>query len=93
MCKDRIEAWRCYRRMSSVSPRETSGALPKWDSIQSTDKNTVINPILRTYQEVTRAVGDDFDDEEQQEEECNGCGDDGGGSNGGGGKVATAEVN
>ena len=36
--------------------QETSGALPKWDSIQSTDKNTVINPILRTYQEVTRAA-------------------------------------
>ena len=49
-------AWRCYRSMSSSTPRETSGALPEWNGIQKTDLNMIIDPILQQFRAVTRAA-------------------------------------
>ena len=49
-------AWRCYRSMSSSTPRETTGALPEWSGIQKTDKNMIIDPILQQYRAVMRAA-------------------------------------
>ena len=42
--------------MTNVSPRETSGVLPKWESIQSGDLNTLIKPILQQCQAKTRTA-------------------------------------
>ena len=42
--------------MSSTTPRETSGALPKWDGIQSSDMTTIIKPITDHFREVTQAA-------------------------------------
>ena len=49
-------AWRCCRRMSSTTPRETSGALPKWDGIQDADRTSIIKPIMEHFRQVTQAA-------------------------------------
>ena len=42
--------------MSSTTPRETSGALPKWDGIQDADRTSIIKPIMEHFRQVTQAA-------------------------------------